>query len=273
MILSRLVVSLGALILIPALALASAPSQTPASKPDPTSNAPLEETIPAVCFDAQDAAEPEQSIELWTKCLNAKPSKQTKVVALYNRGLAQMTLDKPFEAIKDYTAAIKLTPQDSDIYINRGYAYLQLARHEKAINDFTRALAFSPHDADARVNRAVARIELNKYEDAIYDYEKALLNDPGHIAALRGLAFLLATCDDRTVRDGRRAVQVAIRLTSLERTASTLETQAAAHAEAQQYPQAIKAQLEAIALAEAAGEKTAYLKRNLERYKSRKAYR
>ncbi len=281
MIFSRLVFSLGALVLIPALALASAPAQTPAPTPTSktgtksatTGDAPLEEMIPGVCFEAQDAAEPEQGIKLWTNCLNAKPGKQTKVVALYNRGLAQMALDKPFEAIKDYTAAAKITPQDSDIYVNRGYAYLQLAKYDEAISDFTRALAFSPRDADARVNRAVARAELGKYEDALHDYEEALLNDPGHIAALRGLAFILAACDDRTVRDGRRAVEVAIRLTNLERTADTLETQAAAHAEAQQFPQAIAAQKEAIALAEAAGESTAHLKHNLERYKSHKAYR
>ena len=48
-------------------------------------------------------------------------------------------------AIKDYTEAIKLQPDDANkIYNNRGIAYAEKGEFEKAISDYTEAIRLNP---------------------------------------------------------------------------------------------------------------------------------
>jgi tetratricopeptide (TPR) repeat protein len=131
----------------------------------------------------------------------------------------------------------------------------------------------NPQDADAYANRAAANIKSDRLEDAVYDLEQAIKNNPAHIHALRGLATLLSMDSNEKIRDGQRAVEVALRLVSLERTWENLEILAAAHAEARQFPQAIAAQEKALEQARAEEAGTSMLEANLKRYQREKKYR
>lgn len=243
------------------------------NKPDTAPNSEQQSApIPAICFQAQEAAEPERAVELWTECLDAGLSEQVMGVALYNRGRQHMAQGKAQAAIEDYTKAAKHIPTDPDVYINRGYAYQHQGALEKAEGDFSRAIALNPSDPMGYANRASARTGLTHYDSAVYDYEQAIGKDPMHIPALQGLALLLATCEDKTIRNGIEAVQVALRLVTLQRSADTLDTLAAAHAQAEQFPQAVTVQKEAIALAQEAGESTFQYEKNLKRYEQDRTY-
>lgn len=236
-----------------------------------------DQTIPGICFEAQQAKEHAQAVTLWTECLEAesgaKPNAKTRGIALYNRGLAHMGLNEPRKAIEDYTEAAKDLRLDADVYINRGYAYLQLNDLDNAHSDFSRAIALNPQSAEAYVNRAAANSAKGNEEEAVYDLEQALKKDPANLSALRGLGTLLSMSEEKETRDGIRAVEVALRLVALERDWRSMEILAAAHAEAGQFSQAVAAQEEALALAEAAAESTAVLKDNLERYRREKKYK
>jgi tetratricopeptide (TPR) repeat protein len=70
------------------------------------------------------------------------------------------------------------------------------------------------------------------------------------IDALNGLAWLLATCPDATVRDGRRAVALAQRAVELTKwqSSNALDTLAAAYAEVGEFASGVRAEKQAMAL-------------------------
>lgn len=228
---------------------------------------------PQVCFKASGLEDAEKAVELWTDCLDEKLDDKIRGIALFNRGRRQMDLESPEKAIEDYTAAAEFMRTDGDVYINRGHAYMELEDTKNAHSDFSRAVAMSPQDADAYANRAVVNIKLDQLEEAVYDLEKAIKNDPGHLSAMRGLATLLAMETTKEIRDGQRAVEVALRLVNLERTWENLEILAAAHAEAEQFPQAIEVQKKALELARAEDAGVRMLEENLERYERERKYK
>jgi Flp pilus assembly protein TadD len=86
-----------------------------------------------------------------------------------------------------------------------------------------------------------------KLKEAIAEYEQALNVLPEDSVALNNLAWILATCSDASLRDGARAVTLAVKAvqTSGGRDPSFVRTLAAARAESGQFT-------EAVAIAEAA---------------------
>nr|WP_307893093.1 tetratricopeptide repeat protein [Clostridium botulinum] len=42
--------------------------------------------------------------------------------------------------MKDYTNALKLTPENKNIYLNRGTIYYKIKNYENAISDYMKAL-------------------------------------------------------------------------------------------------------------------------------------
>jgi tetratricopeptide (TPR) repeat protein len=78
------------------------------------------------------------------------------------------------QAIQVYDEAIRLTPEDADIYYNRGLAYGLLGHYERAIDDYDEVIRLNPEHADAYYARAVIWNELGQTQKAIDDYDKAI---------------------------------------------------------------------------------------------------
>ena len=83
-----------------------------------------------------------------------------------------------------------------------------------------------------------------RYSRALASYEEALRLDPENSDALNELAWLLATCPDAGIRDGRRAVELASRACRLDFgiSAACVDTLAAAHAEAGDFESAAESE-------------------------------
>ena len=124
-----------------------------------------------------------------------------------------------------------------------------------------------------RGSRARGRGE---YTQAISDYESSLQTNPGCARAHKRLARLLSTCQVDEVRDGLRAVEHGIRACELTEwaNASHLATLAAAHAEAGDFPSAVKCQRQAIGLLSESGheEFQEHYETRLRLYESAKPY-
>lgn len=95
------------------------------------------------------------------------------------------------EAIKKFTEAIKLNPNNADAYFQRGKAYYDLKNYKKAISDYTRAIELEPNKSILYSSRAFAYKKLENYEKAILDYTKAieLKPDESVLYYRRGLCY------------------------------------------------------------------------------------
>src|SRR6185295_19613766 len=97
-----------------------------------------------------------------------------------------------------------------------------------------------------------ARYLLKDYEKALTDFTEAIRLDPNDPVAYNSRAVLRASCPDEKYRDGTKAIADATKACELTdwKDAETLDTLAAAHAEAGDFEIAIEISQQAIDLAD-----------------------
>lgn len=135
-------------------------------------------------------------------------------------------------------------------YRNPWQMHLDLARHAAAANDTVTlerhlyaAHAAFPADVQTLLDLAVLEIEQRRFAAAAAMLREALARQPDRLDVANDLAWLLATCPDESVRDGRRAVELAERVCQISdrRDPYYLDTLAAAYAEVGRYAEAVTA--------------------------------
>lgn len=185
-------------------------------------------------------------------------------------------------AIADYTAAIQLEPDQPATYLLRGSAWSRQGDHAPAMADFDQAIRLAPNDAGAYIARASEWEKDLKAEQALADYQRAIALDPRSIPAYEGrgriwrkggenekvvanfaalarmlpddpighreLAWILATCDKDSIREGGRALREATAACELTKWADPgcLEALAAACAEVGDFESAVDWQTRAL---------------------------
>ena len=193
------------------------------------------------------------------------------VRAYNNRSLAWAEKQQHRKAIADATTALTIDPHNSAAYNNRGVSWRELAEYTKAIADYNQAIRLTPNDAIAFGNRGFAWKQKGNYRKALEDYRHAVKLDPVSSDVLNDLAWLLATCRDKSLRDGKRAVAHAERACQLTQFKdwNQLDTLAAAHAQAGDFKKAAKWAAESLKRAPKPERPT--LRKHLERFASGKA--
>ena len=90
------------------------------------------------------------------------------------QGVANFKSEKYDQAIKDFSQAIKLDPNNAEYYYKRGITYGNLNQHHKAIEDFNQAVRLNPKYAEAYSNRGfVYMVKLNNKKKACSDWKRA----------------------------------------------------------------------------------------------------
>ncbi len=154
-------------------------------------------------------------------------------------------------AIKDYTQAIEIDPDDGDLRRIRGHVLHRLSQYKAAIQDINMAIRLVPTSASAYTDRGNVYAELGYYNQALNDFRKALQLDPDYALAYRAVAWVLATCPDQEYRHPEKARVAARRALMLAKPIGPLDFDAlaAAQACAGQFQIAVSMQERAIELA------------------------
>lgn len=190
-----------------------------------------------------------------------------------NRGNIWRAKGDHNKAIVDFNQAIRLDPNYQLAYKNRGNVFSDKGAFDKAILDYTEALRLIPTDADALNNRGSMHMQMAAYDKAIVDWNEALRIDPKSASVCNNLAWLLATCPEKSYRNGKRAVELATKACELGqwRNAGSIDTLATAYSEIGDLDSAVKWQTKALELAPEP-KKTSY-RATLEMYKTARANR
>ena len=173
--------------------------------------------------------------------------------------------------------ALELKPNNAGALINLGYLRMRRQNWREALTYFQQAADLEPYNVPARQNLASALLRMGKADEAVSALREALRLNP-HSGDVRiQLAWILATCEDGAVRDGKEALRLAqeARKQTGERHCRVLNVLAAAYAETGRYDDACQAASQCLELAKAQGRKKQLeaFRERLDVYRSGKAYR
>jgi tetratricopeptide (TPR) repeat protein len=185
-------------------------------------------------------------------------------------------LKKEYEkAINDYNEAIRLDPKNPLAYENRGITWNNKKEYDKAIKDMNEAIRLAPENGSPICNRGVVWRDKKEFAKAFADFEKAVRLEPKTDWILDNYAWLLATCSEDKVRDGKKALEVAKEVCELTdwQKPGILLTLAAACAETGEFKEAVKWQKKALDTGELSKDKEAEARKRLKLYENGKPYR
>ena len=200
-------------------------------------------------------------------------SNKKSSLAYESRGHIYRNLDQFDKAIADYSTAFGLNPKNAFALKNRAFTRHLKGDYKAAIADYEQVLKMYPKDAGAVNDRGYNYFLLGQYQKARADYDAALRLNPEHVVALNNRAWLLATCPDQTIRNGRQALTSAQKACRLTKPVNYdyVDTLAAAYAEAGYFDMAVKIAQDAIKFAPK--DEQDNIGQRLELYRQKKAYR
>jgi Flp pilus assembly protein TadD len=194
-----------------------------------------------------------------------------------NLGEVLIKVGRLDEARIRYQNALELEPGNAEYASGLGLALLKKGRTEEAINYLKKAVEIRPDDPMIRVNLGLALTRDGQANEAIFQYEKAMELPPSSPTPFNNLAWILATNPKVKIRNGPRAVELALRANQMLASpdAGQLDTLAAAYAEAGRFPEAVTTARRAIDLAveHADNTLTEDLRVKMALYQARKPYR
>lgn len=154
--------------------------------------------------------------------------------AHYNLGNCHLALGDLPQAVAAYEQEIALGGV-TNAHNNLGALLLQTGRVSEALPHLQAVVDDVPRRAGGHANLGLALSMSGRAAEAVRSWETALRLDPAHPAALSNLAWVLATHPDDSMRDGRRAVELAQRAGD---SAQALRSLAAALAETGRFEEA-----------------------------------
>jgi tetratricopeptide (TPR) repeat protein len=113
----------------------------------------------------------------------------------------------------------------------QGFAHEQKQDYAAAFEDYTAALKLNEESPTVYVRRAYAAAKLGQLERAAMDLREANLLTPVTMTDYTTMAWLLATCPVKAIRDGTRSVAFAQKAFKESESAETYDILAAAYAE------------------------------------------
>ncbi len=215
----------------------------------------MEPPLPSDCVEAEKAADPQAKVSLYTRCLDGNdkygrsPEAYQRDNMHFHRANALFELRRYPEALVDYDRVIAKTYSGHVWALHqRGLTHQAMGQRQLALADFNQALEFNFGAVWVRFDRGQLFAEMGLYQPAIEDLHMAATSSPENAVYANALAWLLATCPDAKIHDGKEAVSFALKAVSIDRNAQSLDTLAAAQARKGDFKQAVETQQAALDL-------------------------
>ncbi len=180
------------------------------------------------------------------------------------------------KALADFDRTIELNPTSPDGYRWRGDVHAIQKRYAEALTEYGRALEQDAGSAETYLRRGSVYTKTKEYAKAADDYQQAIKLAPSYTVGYNNLAWLLATCPDDALRNGKKALALAEKACILGKyhSANDVDTLAAAYAELGRFADAVRWQERALRLLPATPpERRADYENRLALYKQGKPYR
>jgi tetratricopeptide (TPR) repeat protein len=195
------------------------------------------------CY-AMDEGQYPDAILCFKKALSSEPDNTRWAdhsPAYNNLGYAYLQEGEITNAVPNFEKALAIRPHYPEAYYNLGCAFLNNKQPGEAVDCFQRALAMDSSVAAIHYKFANALMQLGRYAEAIAEYAQTLKIRPNMDEAANNLAWLLATCSDRSLRNGAQAVTLARQASehSHHQNPIILGTLAAAYAEVGKLSEAV----------------------------------
>jgi len=204
----------------------------------------------------------DEAVAQYQKAVQINPDYAEAHCNLGNIFLAKGRVD---DAITHFQHVLQMNPDYMPAQFNLGNALLQAGKVDEAIVYFQKAFNAEADSnlapeilsdyAEAHYSLGNALQQKGRMGEAIAQFQQALKIAPASSQALNNLAWLLATCSDPALRNGRKAVELAGQANALDggENPIPLRTLAAAFAEVGQFNDAKRNAQKAMELARAAG--------------------
>jgi Flp pilus assembly protein TadD len=212
------------------------------------------------------------SESLWTHVLNHGGNRSD--VVHNNLGVVLTKQGRVEEAMAQYDQALRLKPDQADAHTNRGTIFFKQGRLEEALTELVEAVRLDPRNSEAHNNLGALLARQGRVEEAMVQYDQALQHDPVNAEVYNNRAMIWATSPEVKARDGRKAVESATHACALTGWSdpNTLDTLAAAYAEAGDFEAAVKWQTKALRLLADTPAREDFNHR-LDLYRARRPYR
>jgi Flp pilus assembly protein TadD len=197
--------------------------------------------------------------------------------ARWNLGNSYLQKGNVAEGLAEMKRAVQLSPEDIEAHRRFGDVLIKLGRTAEAMPYCETVVKANPGDAHAHFLLGAACLAEKRFAEAVANFREAVRLAPDTPECMNALAWIYATSPQSEFRSGTEAVRLAeeaCKLTKRQRPA-TLDTLAAAYAEAGRFDDAVKTTEELRALAASAHDTNTVdtARQRLELYQARKPYR
>jgi tetratricopeptide (TPR) repeat protein len=216
----------------------------------------------------------DQALAIWKQAAGMEPENAKVQNGL---GIALYVHGEKAEGVEHLHHALRINPLSVETHYILGRFLLDQGHAEQALPELLAAIQIRPHFAPCEEALGSAYESLGKSAEALAHWRQAQKIDPDRVSATLGIAWVLATAPEVSVRNGTEAVLLAESALhqALPDDANVLDTLAAAYAENGQYVRAASTAAHALELAVAQGNsaQAAAIRSRLQLYKGNKSYR
>jgi tetratricopeptide (TPR) repeat protein len=178
-------------------------------------------------------------------------------------------------AMLELSEAIRLNPNWSEPYFSRAFLFIEKGAVDDAIADYTKASELAPQSWQIYVGRAFAYKVKHNFRLVFEDLAMAAKLAPTEWEVVNEIAWFLSTCPETEFRNGKEAVAFAKKACELKewKDWSSLDTLAAAFAEAGMFDEAQKFQEQALSMPDIAVSDRKEMQERLQLWQQHKPYR